>query len=171
MKVTSERTKEKIDQILPPAPAEFEESVFADRLLTKIGKIRTCGKTWYHYNSGTWNIIKKDIFSPVVLADLPQEIKTACSVNKVINHVQHKSQVDESIFCGFYKFDSNDNILVNCGNGVVRISKRKIELLEPTPEYGFTLKTRANYNPRAKCLLFDKHVAWMFTYRLDRDLL
>ena len=154
----------------PPAPTEFKEHVFAERFISKIGKIRTCGKSWYRYRDGIWECVDMQIFSPVVLDDLPPQIKTAGNVTKVLRHVQLKCQVDKSYFRGFYGFDANGDILVNSANGVVKISKQGVELLDQSSDFNFTQKTKAKYDTKAKCSLFDYQLQWILSDRKDCEL-
>ena len=153
-----------------PAPAEFEEHIYADRLLAKIGMIRTCGKIWYQYEQGVWHYVDRHIFLPVALEGLPLQIRTAGNAAKTLKHIQQKCQVKNDYFRGFYKLDEAGDILVNCANGVVKIGKQGVELLPHSSDYNFTYKVRANYDPKAECPVFDQQVEWMFPGKEDREL-
>jgi P4 family phage/plasmid primase-like protien len=131
---------------------EFE---YANRLAKKLPPIKTCGSTWHAYQSGTWHQTERSTLRPEAQNILPPIIRTARREATLLDHLEGRFQTPPGSFLGFYRFDTNGDVLMNAGNGVVRVKLSGEIALEPhSPDHLFTKTLAANYDPSAAAPLF-----------------
>jgi putative DNA primase/helicase len=117
--------------------------------------IRCVGKDWYRYESGVWRRGSKDIFRPQALSIQHERSRTERMASNVLSHLESKHQVGEETFSSFYTFDA-DAILINCANGVLRVSCDSEQLLPHSLDYLFTGQLAANYSCDALAPVFEQ---------------
>lgn len=61
----------------------------------------------------------------------------------------------EETFCSFYKFKEGA-ILINCANGVLRVTPNSEQLLSHSPEYLFSGQVAAKFDPEAEAPTFGR---------------
>jgi P4 family phage/plasmid primase-like protien len=148
---------------------EFE---LANRLAATLPPIKTCVKTWHAYEQGTWHKTERALFRPKAQAILPESIRTARREVSLLDHLEGRCQFDESDFAGFYKFGSGGEILINVANGVLSIQPDgKTKLLDHSPNYLFTFRVAAKFDPKAECPIFRRVLGELLPDADDRKLL
>jgi putative DNA primase/helicase len=115
--------------------------------------IRCVGKDWYAYKDGVWCRGSRDIFRPQALSIQHAKSRTDRMATNVLSHLESKHQVDEDDFSSFHKFDG-DAILVNCANGVLRITAKSEKLLQHSPDHLFIGQVAAGFEPEAEAPTF-----------------
>ena len=157
------------DPVLTPDTAE-NEFEFATLLAKQLPPIKTVEKTWHVFERGTWAPVESAIFKPQALAIQPQHKRTVRTANTLLDHVEAANQVDPNIFKGFHTYDKDGAVLVNCANGVVRVSANDLELLPHAAHYQFTRQAVASFNREATAPLFVRVLMQVLPDPEDWDL-
>jgi 5S rRNA maturation endonuclease (ribonuclease M5) len=148
--------------------SEFE---FANKLAAVLPPICTCEDQWHAYNDGTWKAVSRAIFRPEAQKVLPVAIRTENRATALLNHLEGRFQVSPDSFIGFYKFDSDDEVLLNCRNGIVRVTPDGVTLLPHAPGHNFTAAIAASFSPAQGAPLFHRVLAEALPDEHDRALL
>ena len=125
----------------------------------------------YSYSDGCWNQIAWNRYRKPALEVLPHKHKTNLTAEEVIRTLEAKNQVERSIFKTCYCFDGSDAVLINCANGVLRVTGTDCALLPHDPKYYFTGRLSAKYDPQSRCDLFTATLADALPDDEDADAL
>jgi P4 family phage/plasmid primase-like protien len=148
---------------------DVTELEFARRLAAALPPVKTVGKVWHIYRNGAWQPFNSDLVKPQALKILPEPIRTVRRANTLLEHVEAARQTDPEGFRGFNTFDGGA-VLLNSGNGLVRVTPEKIELLPHSQEHCFTRQTAARFNPDATAPLFERVMGEVLPDPEDRTL-
>jgi putative DNA primase/helicase len=130
-----------------------KEHELASLLEGSLPPIRCVGKDWYAYKNGVWRQVSRDIFRPQALSIQHTKCRTDRMGTSVLSHLESKYQVDEDEFCSFHKFDG-DAILINCANGVLRVTANSEKLFPHSPDHLFIGRVGATFEPEAEASTF-----------------
>jgi P4 family phage/plasmid primase-like protien len=150
---------------------EYNETRAVELALQKMPPLKTVGSDWYAYESGTWRPIEKDIFRPDVLSVLGDSIRSERRTKDILGHIESRSQIAQATLRSVYRLTETGEILINAGNGIVRIFAGQIDLLPHNAEHVFTRQMAAPYTPDATCTLFLEVLAQALLDAEDRRLL
>jgi P4 family phage/plasmid primase-like protien len=137
---------------------EYSEEHFAVMLGQVIGQLKCVGDEWYVYNaaSGIWGPRSVEEFHPEALRILTEEKRRQKTAKEVVSHLEMRSQVPRSEFCGAVKFVDEQTILIAVANGLLKVDPDKAELLKPRDSEGFTVALPVKYNTGAYSPTFDQ---------------
>jgi len=133
----------------------FSEEALAIQLGKRVGPLRCTGDTWYVSENGVWKLRDRSEFSPLalsVLAGLPENLRTQRLAKDVQSHLEMRSQVPRSTFCGAMRFGPDGEVMIALENGTLIIPAKEGEearLTKTDREHGFTIALPVNYNPDA----------------------
>jgi P4 family phage/plasmid primase-like protien len=131
------------------------EHQLANLLKTELPALRCVGDNWYTYTNGAWNRGTKDIFRPEALAIQNPKTRTNRRATSILAHVESDVQVRGEEFGSFFRFD-DEAVLINCSNGVLRVTDKTEDLLPHSPDYLFTAKVAASFDSNADAPVFEK---------------
>lgn len=149
------------------ARTEFE---FATLLAKQLPPIKTVGNAWHVFDRGAWRPIESSTLKPQALAILPEHWRTIRRANTLLEHLEAAQQVDPNTFKGFYGYDPDGAVLINVGNGVVKVTAHGFGLLPHAADYHFTRQTVARFNPDATAPLFNRVLCEVLPDAEDREL-
>ena len=149
------------------ARTEFE---FATLLAKQLPPIKTVGNAWHVFDRGAWRPIESATLKPQALAILPEHWRTIRRANTLLEHIEAAQQVDPNTFKGFYGYDPDGAVLINVGNGVVKVTAHGFGLLPHAADYHFTRQTVAQFNPDATAPLFNRVLCEVLPDAEDREL-
>jgi putative DNA primase/helicase len=155
----SEQLKEDYGDIKQPEQGSTlderaTEQQLATLLKDELPPIRCGGEQWFVFENGTWRKTSRDIYKSRALSIQHPNTRTARKANNVLNHVEYQQQANVEEFHSFYCFEKHDTILINCTNGVLRLSQNKV-ILEPHQEGRlFAGQLAGSYRPGAKANIF-----------------
>jgi putative DNA primase/helicase len=118
--------------------------------------IRCVGEEWFVYNAGAWRKRSRDDFKPRALSVQNKKTRTARMAANVLSHLEFELQADPQQFRSFCCFGGSGEVLLNCANGVLRVTPRRIELLNHSPDYLFTGQLEGRYNAQACAETFER---------------
>ncbi len=156
-------------QPVPAAPDESEFE-FANRLAVALPPVRTVGSQWHLYESGAWHQIDRATLRPAAQNILPPNIRTARREATLLDHLEGRCQVSADAFAGFYKLTPDGAVLLNCSNGLVRVTPDTITLEAHSPELLFTFRIAARFTPDADAPLFRRVLSEALPDEMDRSL-
>jgi P4 family phage/plasmid primase-like protien len=160
----------------PPAkskPSGPNEHARAGHLSTKIPPVLVWEKEWYVYKFGIWKKTSREIYLRDALETMPPTgFRSIKKARDTLDHFAGMCQLKEDMLKSAYCFDGDD-ILLNCSNGVLRIScKNKTAILEDhDPKWYFTTQLLAAWDDTAECPLFTRTVEECLPDKEDQDLL
>ncbi|MGA7127365.1 MAG: phage/plasmid primase, P4 family, partial [Chthoniobacterales bacterium] len=131
------------------------EHQLVERLKQQLPPLRCVASAWYTYENGAWRRGTIDIYRPQALAIQNARNRSQHRATSVLNHLESTAQVNEEEFSSFYKFDG-EAILINCANGVLRVTAGTEKLLPHSPGYLFTGQVAANFDRDAIAPIFEK---------------
>src|ERR1700730_5674818 len=130
----------------------------AIKLGEQIGKVRCVGSQWYIYNPacGVWQPRNHEEFYPVALDVLPEKKRSQRLAKDVVAHLEMRSQVPRSQFCGAVKYSDEGSVLIAVANGLLQITGAGARMLSPRSDEGFTSALPVGYQPEAFSPTFDR---------------
>jgi putative DNA primase/helicase len=131
------------------------EHQLANLLSAQLPPLRCVGKDWYTYANGVWRRGTKDIFRPQALGIQNARNRTERRASSILSHLEGNAQVKEEEFSSFHKLD-NGSILINCANGVLRVSASEVQVLPHVPDYLFTGQVAATFDMEAEAPTFER---------------
>src|SRR5690606_33887765 len=99
---------------------------------------------------GVWRKKEIDPYRPIALSVLPRERQSARNAQELLKTVEGRRQVERSSLRTCYLF-YEDAVLINCANGVLRVTADDITLGEHDARYNFTGQLAASYCPETEC--------------------
>jgi P4 family phage/plasmid primase-like protien len=149
----------------------FNEMLYAGKFLIALTKLQApgmpkgghCGlrtheKEWYVFNGKAWVMRKRAVFESLALSILPESLREIKNARAVLDHAQMDRQlVFDQQFVGAIRFHSdNAAVLINCNNGVLRVTADSTKLTPHDPEQLFTGCLAADWDEKAEAQLFHK---------------
>jgi P4 family phage/plasmid primase-like protien len=131
------------------------EAQLAALLKAQLPPLRCVGPDWYIYENGVWKRVSKELFRPTALAVQNARARTDRKATNVLSHLEGEAQVNEASFSSFHKFDGAA-VLINCANGVLRITANQIRLLPHREDYFFTGQIVARYDAKSEASTFER---------------
>jgi putative DNA primase/helicase len=132
------------------------EQQLAALLKEELPPIRCVGEQWFVYENGTWKKTSRDIYKPRALSIQHPKTRTARKANSVLKHVEYQQQANAEEFHSFCCFDEHGEILINCANGVLRLSQHDV-IMQPHQEGRlFTGHLAAAYRPGTRANIFKR---------------
>ena len=126
------------------------EQELVNLLRVQLPPLRCVGSVWYTYENGVWGRGTKDIFRPQALAIQNARKRTDRKATAILSHLESESQIHDSTFLPFYKFAEDGAILINCRNGVLRVTGDGVLTVDHSPDFLFTGQVTAAFDPTAK---------------------
>lgn len=156
----------------PDRPKEPRTELDFVRLLTdKLPPLKTTGPEWFCYQDGYWKPQLADSFLPAALAILPEHGRRIRLARTLIDHVGAAAQVPTDNLKGCARFDDDgQTVLVNCRNGVVRVTADGFAMLPHAPHYGFARQAAASFLPEIDAPLFRRVLGEALPDDGDRQL-
>jgi P4 family phage/plasmid primase-like protien len=131
------------------------ETELANLLARRLPPVRCVGTLWFSYKNGVWSKGTKDIYRPQALEIQHLRKRSDRRANSVLSHLESRTQINEREFSSFYKF-ADGAILINCENGVLRVTQSSEDLFPHSPDYFFTSQVAAKFDPLADAPTFEK---------------
>jgi len=129
---------------------KFNELLCARAFARKV-KLRTQGDRWYVWNGTAWSPSQRDAYRATALAILPQQNRCARHARSVMDHAEMAAQMGpEETMRGAVAFDEDGATLVNCANGVLRISEDDILLGSHREDLNFSGCIQATWDEEAE---------------------
>jgi hypothetical protein len=125
-----------------------------DDLEKNLPPTKAIGNEFWSYQDGMWSHQDWNTYRKPALSALPRENQCNKTAEEVLRTLEAKNQIDRSKFGTCYRFDGDDAVLINCANGVLRVTSKATELLPHSPDYFFTGKLLAKWDPTAMATLF-----------------
>lgn len=151
--------------------SKFRETLYAKQFLSKVGKLKCVGDEWFVWDGACWASRTRDEMAPGAMGLLPAKFRTARNARAVLDHVQLLSQVRMDSLRGFYCVDAADGaVLLNCANGLLRVTHEDVQLVKHDPKWSFTAKTNTKFVADAECPQFQKVFEEMLPDEADRQL-
>ncbi len=167
----SERQWQEIDLRISCQTKTYKESVFARELHALLPMVYTTGDTWRVFDGTRWErIAGPERFLPLalqLLARLSED--TACRARDLISHIGAASQTTQT-WRGAYAFDTGGAVLLNLSNGILRVTKDKIELGPHDWKQGFTLTIPTPWEPQVEAPAFIATLSAAMPDADDREL-
>lgn len=117
---------------------KFSEYLHTRKFLKKV-KLRTHGNTWFVYDGRGWNITKSSYYEALTVDLLPERYRSAKHATAVMNLAAMQSQlVPSQAFTGAVRFDKEGRVLINCRNGILRVTASETKLMSHDEELLFT---------------------------------
>jgi len=153
----------------PVPPEKLTEFEWANLLAQKLPPIKTCGSEWFAYAGGAWAATDRAAFRPAAQNILVEKIRTDRRAGLLLDHLEGRFQVPRDSWRGFYRYDG-EAVLLNVGNGILRVTGDSIELRPHDPAEHFRLKIPTHYVPEAACPLFQRVLGEVLPDPADQDL-
>lgn len=135
----------------PPILSQDCVAGYADRLEEKLPPTMTVSDKWYFYKNGVWRNEDTDPYQPLALSLLPRDRQSARNGHEVLKTLEMRRQTDGTTLISCYRFDGEGAVIVNCANGVLRVTATSVSLLEHDARYRFTGQLTASYRPESQC--------------------
>lgn len=150
---------------------DYRENVFARELKELLPLILTTGDTWRFFDGKRWELIAgPERFLPIALRILARfNYDTAGRARDLISHIGAASQTTQT-WRGAYAFDSGGAVLLNLSNGILRVTRNKIDLGPHDWKQGFTLTIPTPWEPKADCHAFTATLSAAMPDGDDREL-
>ena len=142
----------------------------ADQLAAQLPPIQTIGADWYEYDQGVWKQLDKARYLPQAQQVLPGKLRKAKEAKALLEHLEGRFQVPPEKLRGFHYMDEEGAVLINVANGVVKVTREKIDLLDHSPDYQFCRKMVAKYDPEAEAKVFRGVLSEALSDEKDRQL-
>jgi P4 family phage/plasmid primase-like protien len=146
------------------------EQQLAALLKAELPPLKCVGEDWFVYEKGVWRRTSRDEYKPRALSIQNPETRTARRAANVLSHIEFEQQCGAQIFRSFCCFGEPSEILINCANGILRVSPAGVTLLPYQPEYVFTGQLAAHYAPQATAKIFERILQEALPDDKDLDL-
>lgn len=152
------------------------EEALATEMGRRIGTLRCVGQDWFVCQDGVWIPRERSEFSPLalaVLSGLPESLRTQLRAKEVQAHLEMRSQIPRSTFCGAMHFGSDGEVMIAVNNGTLIIPAKEdqeIRLAQTDSELGFTIALPVSYNPKAAPTAFSRVLPEAVPDMQERDL-
>ena len=129
---------------------KFNELLCARAFARKV-KLRTQGDRWYVWDEKAWSPTQRDAYRATALAILPQQNRCVRHARAVMDHAEMAAQMgpDEELR-GAVAFDEDGATLVNCKNGVLKVSDAEITLGKHREDLHFSGCVEATWDETAE---------------------
>jgi putative DNA primase/helicase len=142
-----------------------------EKVVEFFGPIRAQGKDWLLYEDGIWRLIEPDKFGNLVLDVMHPDVRSSRRADNLEAFLGRRLRAEPPLdYSSCCKFAGPGTILVNCANGVLSVSKEKVELLAHAPEYNFRGKIPTAYKSGAICPVFEQAIQDAMPDGEDLDL-
>lgn len=150
----------------------FSELLYARKFLRKLA-LRTHEKSWYVFNGRCWELQKRAHFESLAYKILPEEFRLAKNAKSVLEAAQMQQQLTlGQNFSGAIRWDGPGAVLINCYNGVLRVTDEDTKLTKHDPELLFTGCILASWSTEANAPeLFHKVLNEVLPESADKALL
>jgi P4 family phage/plasmid primase-like protien len=125
----------------------------------ELPKIRCIKDRWYRDLDSYWELFDKSVLLPFVLDRIRNKDMTRRLADNVLNLIEGLRQVTSTEeFHSFHLFDpdSENAILLNVLNGILKVTPNSIELVERKLKNIFTARIDTNFNKTSTCPIFIK---------------
>lgn len=120
---------------------------YVDQFQKDHPNIKCAGEIWFEGKAGTWVQVDLDTFIPEAQRLLGREKETNARAREVLRTFAGRSKLHRGeCFSTFAKMKGHNCVLVNCQNGVVKVTPDNIELMKHDLRYMFTKQFAAAYN-------------------------
>lgn len=152
-------------------PDGYSESFSSELFNLKAGKVRCVDKVWRRYEEGAWVEIAPNILMPLAVSSIHPAHLESRRVQGIIELVRMKRQVPAKVFKGAHRM-AKGSVLLNAEDCVIKITARGTPVrVRHSPDFGFTRKIAAPFEPAATCPLFTGKLEEMLPDPDDRELL
>jgi P4 family phage/plasmid primase-like protien len=153
----------KLHGLVTPLEKAATEEALCEYLREKIGElfgpVRCHGKEWLIYDEGIWRIVEPDLFGNLILDVMHPDVRSAHRADNLEAFLGRRLRAEAPVeYHSCYKFGPAGSVLVNCANGVLSVSKEKVEILAHAPEHNFRAKIVTAYQAEAECPVFEQAI-------------
>jgi len=145
-------------------------SEYADRLEQLVGEVFCMGDEWYQLSHGTWRPVDREPIRKLALSVLDSNDEKNSLGMEVIRTVEGRKQCESAELHGFAIQEGSQSILLNCANGVLRVSPASVELLPHDCTRFFTRCLAAAYVPDSECPVFSRVLGEALPDEADQTL-
>jgi P4 family phage/plasmid primase-like protien len=146
------------------------EQQLAALLKAELPPINCVGEYWFVYAEGVWRRTNRDEYKPRTLSIQDSKTRTARRAGNVLSHIEFEQQSSGQAFRSFCCFGKPNEILINCANGILRVTADEAQLLQHDPEYLFTGQLAAQYDTQATANNFERVLQEALPDSKDLDL-
>jgi P4 family phage/plasmid primase-like protien len=148
--------------VTPLEKAATEEALceyLREKISELFGPVRAQGKDWFIYEDGIWRLIEPDLFGNLVLDVMHPDTRSSRRADNLEAFLARRLRAEAPVeYHSCCKFSGAGTILINCANGVLSVSKEKVEILAHAPEHNFRAKIPTAYNSDATCPVFEQAI-------------
>jgi len=149
----------------------FSELLYTRKFLKKL-QLRTHEKDWYVFDGTAWVQRKRAYFEALAYNLLPEQFRETKNAKAILEAAQMQQQLEiNQSFSGAIRFDGRGAVLINCYNGVLRVTIEDTKLTKHDPEQLFTGCIPASWPDGKKPELFQKVLAEVLPETQDQALL
>ena len=164
----------KPDSLANVAPDDLKkmpEVFWVKQLHQKLGHVKAHGDyRWWTYRHGVFAETSRDLLREDALKTFPDWLSTARGADTILRHLAGLVQIKPGNLTGFYRYDSQGRVLINCSNCVLRVSKDSIQQLDHSPDFEFFRQTAAAWNPMATAPRHTRLMEESLPDPMDREL-
>jgi P4 family phage/plasmid primase-like protien len=169
------KTPQELQSEMPETGAVLDEHATETQLArvleSKLPPIKCVGQDWFVYRKGVWSKTSRDEFKPLALSIQDQRSRKAQKAVEVLRHIEFANQISGKECKSFHFQDQNGEIIINCANCVLAVSRFSIRPLPHSESYMFTQQLAASYSSEAASPAFDETVQFALPDPNDINLL
>jgi P4 family phage/plasmid primase-like protien len=154
----------------PPLDPRASEEQLAAELEKRLPPVRCAGEEWYVYRDGVWRQQSRHALRPEAMAVQDPSSRQARKAAAILQHLESEAQCDPDGFQSFCALDAGGAVLVNCQNGVLRVTPQVVDVLPHAPDYLFTGQLAAAYRSEAECPTFEAVLQYALPDPADIEL-
>ncbi len=145
-------------------------SFYADRLEELLPRIVCIGSEWFVAENGVLRPREKDQFRPQAQEILLRGQETSRLAREILNTIEGRRQVTRADLRSFAMVDGEGAILLNCRNGILRVTADTVNLLPHSTDHHFTRQIAAAYDLKAESACFERIVTEALPEEEDQHL-
>jgi phage/plasmid-associated DNA primase len=130
------------------------ERELAQVFINSLPPLKCVSDNWYLYQKGYWKKTDKSIYQPRALGIQHESKRKSRMATSVLTHVEYQHQIDRETLRSFHYMNDDGEVFLNCNNGVLKVAKEKLTLLQHSEEYCFTCQIAADYDSAAVAATF-----------------
>ncbi|HEY5909221.1 MAG TPA: DUF5906 domain-containing protein [Verrucomicrobiae bacterium] len=146
-------------------------SAYADIMKAKLPLFFCLANKWFVYKGGVWRPADKGQFRPQVHKELLPEQETSYMAHAVLNTLEGRGQVAPESLKSFAVMEDEGTVLLNCRNGLLRVTGADVQLQSHSPDYRFTRQLAAAFDQDATFQDFGDVLCYALPDEEDQQLL
>ncbi len=146
-------------------------SAYANQMEKILPPFRCVGPQWYVYEGGVLRPAEKGQFRPQVHKILVPEQESSHLAHAVLNTLEGRHQTAAEKLRSFAIMEDEGTVLINCRNGVLRVTGTDVNLQPHSPDYLFTRQLVSAFDDGAPLKQFGDVLCYALPEEEDRELL